>query len=116
MPMPSSTPAGRKTTCGPSTSRRSSPPATASRAYPATPGVCRWRRLAARPTTGTSTSAAMWTTHRRPSHTMCARIYWEGYRWLRCRQSGRSSTRSASTPPMPSWPNPVRSTSFFPLP
>jgi type I restriction enzyme M protein len=51
--------AARKTTYAPSTWRRSSPPATASRTYPATPGAYRWKRSAARPTTGTSTSDVM---------------------------------------------------------
>ena len=39
MPMPSSTPAARRTTCVPSTWRKSSPLLTASRTCPATPGV-----------------------------------------------------------------------------
>ena len=95
-------PAARRTTCVLSTSRRSSPLSTASRTCPATPGACRWRRSAARPTTGISTSAATWTTRRHPSRTTCARICWAVCLWPRCRQSGRSSTRWASTSRMPS--------------
>ena len=91
------TPVARRTICVPSTSRRSSPPLTASRTCPATPDAYRWRRSAARPMIGTSTSAAMWTTRRRPNHTTCAPICWAAYPWPRCKRSGRSSTRSALT-------------------
>ena len=84
MPTPSSTRAARRTTCGPSTSRRSSPPLTASRTCPATRGACRSRRSAVRPTTATSTSAATWTTRRRPSRTTCARICSAACLWPKC--------------------------------
>jgi hypothetical protein len=51
---PSSMPAARRTTCARSTSKKSSPPSSASPTCPATRGASRWRRSPIPPTTGIS--------------------------------------------------------------
>ena len=75
-PTPSSMPDARKTTSARSTSRKSSPPLTATRTSPATLASCRSRKSAAKPTISISTSAVTWITRLRLSHTTCALTCW----------------------------------------
>jgi type I restriction enzyme M protein len=74
MPMPSSTPAARRTTYAPNTSRKSSPPSTVTRTFPPTPASSRSRRSKARRTTSISTYGATSTTRRHQNPTTCAPI------------------------------------------